>query len=231
MNAIFLKEYKRMMAEVISPEDNYIEKFVTLRNLVNSEMPKKLFRFRTCQNYSLDAFLSDEIYHSKPEQFNDPHDCLVYINMNYLLEKIDKELTMNNLRNIMSQISDEKKRPEYFSLSNFTLFPEMQIIIKGLEKTSAKGELLKNEADNSLSHFRTKAIKNLQCIEETMHKHFRTYPKIACFSKNITSTLMWAHYADYHKGFALEYDFTQVQSLCLNCKDQCELGSSIKVGC
>ncbi len=29
----------------------------------------------------------------------------------------------------------------------------------------------------------------------------------ACFTENVRNTLMWAHYADYHKGFALEYDF------------------------
>ncbi len=28
----------------------------------------------------------------------------------------------------------------------------------------------------------------------------------ACFSETIKSPTMWAHYADYHKGFALSYD-------------------------
>ena len=29
---------------------------------------------------------------------------------------------------------------------------------------------------------------------------------IACFSETIKSVTMWSHYADYHKGFVLEYD-------------------------
>lgn len=32
---------------------------------------------------------------------------------------------------------------------------------------------------------------------------------IACFSENNNSPLMWGHYADGHKGFCLEYDFTE----------------------
>jgi hypothetical protein len=35
----------------------------------------------------------------------------------------------------------------------------------------------------------------------------KRYSTIACFSESIESVLMWSHYADSHKGFALEYDF------------------------
>lgn len=31
---------------------------------------------------------------------------------------------------------------------------------------------------------------------------------VACFSEDVNSNLMWSHYADYHKGFVLEYDFS-----------------------
>lgn len=30
---------------------------------------------------------------------------------------------------------------------------------------------------------------------------------IACFTEDIKSPIMWSHYADYHKGFAIEYQF------------------------
>lgn len=39
-----------------------------------------------------------------------------------------------------------------------------------------------------------------------MKKKFR----VACFSENSKSPLMWAHYADSHRGFCLEYDLTQI---------------------
>ncbi len=31
--------------------------------------------------------------------------------------------------------------------------------------------------------------------------------KLCSFSERLDSTLMWAHYADYHQGFCVEYDF------------------------
>lgn len=34
--------------------------------------------------------------------------------------------------------------------------------------------------------------------------------RVACFTENNTSPLMWAHYADSHKGFCLEYDLTKL---------------------
>lgn len=39
-----------------------------------------------------------------------------------------------------------------------------------------------------------------------MKKKFR----IACFTENSISPLMWAHYADSHKGFCIEYDLTRI---------------------
>lgn len=39
-----------------------------------------------------------------------------------------------------------------------------------------------------------------------MKKKFR----IACFTENSLSPLMWAHYAESHKGFCLEYDLTRI---------------------
>lgn len=41
-------------------------------------------------------------------------------------------------------------------------------------------------------------------VLSSLSKRFST---IACFSEDVKSILMWSHYADYHQGFALEYDF------------------------
>lgn len=48
-------------------------------------------------------------------------------------------------------------------------------------------------------------FRNLECLS--------TY--VCCFSKNVSSTLMWAHYADSNKGFCIEYDFNTLPADCL----------------
>ena len=35
---------------------------------------------------------------------------------------------------------------------------------------------------------------------------------IGCFSETEKSLLMWSHYANYHKGFCIEYDFEQLEN-------------------
>lgn len=49
----------------------------------------------------------------------------------------------------------------------------------------------------------------------------REQMKIVCLSESIKSPLMWAHYADNNKGFALGYDFTNNDmTICSNCPDR-----------
>lgn len=45
-----------------------------------------------------------------------------------------------------------------------------------------------------------------QDMVENFANNLRESESYACFSESITSSTMWAHYADYHKGFALSYD-------------------------
>ena len=35
--------------------------------------------------------------------------------------------------------------------------------------------------------------------------------RLACFTENYLSPLMWAHYADSHRGFCLEFDLSKLQ--------------------
>ena len=48
--------------------------------------------------------------------------------------------------------------------------------------------------------------KLYKCIQKKIFEEFQKYIKIACFSEYKDSMLMWSHYANYHKGFCIEYD-------------------------
>jgi hypothetical protein len=48
----------------------------------------------------------------------------------------------------------------------------------------------------------------------------KSKPRIACFSEDVTSNVMWSHYADSHKGFVIEYDFNNYINRCINCEKQ-----------
>lgn len=52
-------------------------------------------------------------------------------------------------------------------------------------------------------------------------EYIKTTPKLTCFTEDVTSLLMWAHYANKHTGYALEFDFTDIQNNCTFCPQKC----------
>ena len=46
-------------------------------------------------------------------------------------------------------------------------------------------------------------------IDKQIYEMKRKF-RVACFTENNTFPLMWAHYADSHKGFCLEYDLAKL---------------------
>ena len=46
-------------------------------------------------------------------------------------------------------------------------------------------------------------------LDEYLH-YMKSQFRVACFTQNSDSPLMWAHYADSHKGFCMEYDLTKL---------------------
>lgn len=224
-NISFTQEYERLMQEtIIAPSDDYNTKMQPITELIKVNLPLSLFRYRKINEFSLDAFCRDLIYHSNPQSFNDPHDCLVFIDQKYLRAKIEKVMSPEYLKNTLKAIENNREQ-----LSNSFFYPynkespEVQTITKKIEGKSSEDlcKIIELEPEK-LQYAEKQFINKMENIEKTMYKHFKSYPKIACFSETIYSTLMWSHYADSHKGFALEYDFIKGQSKCLECEKQCD---------
>ena len=214
-----IKQYEKLMEEtIITPSDDYNAKMQPIRNLINKILPKSLFRFRTFNEFSIDSFWKDSIRYSQPDSFNDPHDCLIYIDKELIIEKIRTDLLPQNLEIIFKKWHNWEQQPDDFFLPYKKESPEIQKIAK--ELSNNKIDFYKElETNPDKYHFaEEQIIKILEKVEKTMYDHFRTHHKIACFSEDIYSTLMWAHYANYHKGFALEYDTEKMQSMCFKCE-------------
>lgn len=74
-----------------------------------------------------------------------------------------------------------------------------------------------NPDDGELDEGMQKFAESVQAIKpetkqmiEKMYKTFEDTFKITCFTTNSDNALMWAHYANKHKGFCVEYDFSNV---------------------
>lgn len=162
------------------------------KEIVNSSV----FRYRSCNSNNLDALRKDRLYFSTPENFNDPYDNLMYVNVPELKNYIS-ECLEGSMKEYLQSIKE--KEPEKYVLGN------------AMWKSSPKKkEGLKQE-------FLKIVEKNIEEIKDNILKNY----KIICFCKNHLSMLMWSHYADNHKGFMLAYDEDKIkQASCFNSNNE-----------
>lgn len=180
-----------------------------LIEFIQNNIPKQLFRFRSCTEYNFDAFENDQIWLSKASMFNDPHDSLLFFDKPSILEQAKKIFSVQNIPAILQYL---KQYQTSLPQTDF-LNPDMQSLIAN------RLDLLDEQ---TLSGLIQQMIPNLDTFLDTLFTNLkseiRNQLKMACLSESIESPLMWAHYADNHKGFALEYDFRGNNiSQCTNC--------------
>ena len=72
-------------------------------------LPSKLFKYRSIEEYTIEAFKNDYAYFSNPKRFNDPYDCLININYkdNYNLQVEKIEPQKNILKKLMLEASND----------------------------------------------------------------------------------------------------------------------------
>lgn len=199
------REFENRLSSLIVPEGTpvpEIEKQVfPIREAIAEMMPKSLFRYRACDERHIDAFENDKIFAVPADWFNDPYDTLVRYDYDGIKKYVDYVASADWL----SQLK------EYFALGNDfpkdfkQIFPDEfwnELRTRVLEFSDFKGleEKLEESKQQLLS-----LVSTYFPILSVIGKRFST---IACFSEDVQSILMWSHYADSHKGFALEYDFT-----------------------
>lgn len=160
-----------------------------------------IFRYRSDTEKNINAFVIDKLYFSTPENFNDPYDSLFYINKSYFFKMIKREL--------------DEHMDDYLSTQIKCRLPEVYQI---LQRNSM---IMGNKLE---SRHIEKFFKNIDVSINGLKADMRKYPKIICFSKVCTSTLLWSHYANYHKGFSLVYDKNDLLSA--KCYDDDNIESS-----
>lgn len=74
-----------------------------------------------------------------------------------------------------------------------------------------------NDPYDSFFNIAIKANNEIEkrLLDEMLYKPAKRSMRICCFSESIESMLMWTHYANEHKGFALEYGPNDKSSVAL----------------
>ena len=191
--------YSAVIPEGMAPEDIQ----ATTRPVseaIREMMPKRLFRYRACNQLSVDAFENDIIYAVTADKFNDPYDTLV----RYDLEGIEKWVntvmnteTLGQMKAWYAQGWDLPKEVKHILPTEMT--DALKVALFSIEDIK--------DFEERIEETRQRMISMIETYFPILSETSKRYSTIACFSESIESVLMWSHYADSHKGFALEYDF------------------------
>lgn len=213
----YRNEFEKIIENIkISPTASKEEvdcQFLPLIHFIRKTVPDQLYKFRECTNYSIDAFDKNELWLSKAALFNDLHDSLFFFDKNAILDSITKTFSSGAVPSMIESIKQVQ-------------FPNAD-----LQKWAT--EIFSSLNTEQLTDIVLQSVPGFnQWLEQCFSyakDGIRERTKMVCLSESIKSPLMWAHYADNHKGFAIGYDFRNNEiTQCSNCPNRsC---SNIKLG-
>ncbi len=153
------------------------------QQLKRKNWPVSLFKYRAVDDYSFKNLEEGTIWLSEPSDFNDPFDS--YFDWN-IIEIFDDLLVWGDRQTAEIYINSQ-----YPHLSR----PAKRQKIKEFMRDKP---LMRQKLMNMQQELKQKNQENLD--------RYRKDAKIGSFSERLDSLPMWAHYANNHKGFCLEYD-------------------------
>lgn len=146
----------------------------------------KLYRFEKAEKQRCNAIIDKKIYISAPSKFNDLHDCRISFS--------SAGLSQENYIKIMEGI--ELFYPNEEAHHNSILSPRLLTLLKKVIAPYA----IAPKIDFDMT------IDSTQAEIDVREEIISTTGVCSFFCSEPNSALMWAHYADNHAGFCVEYE-------------------------
>ena len=179
----WVKEYFKLMFS-----ESILETYRAM-SIKQNHMPKMLYKYRSINpqengtSRTIEALKANVLYSSPPVKFNDIFECPIVYDYEHLPQWLYRHAFY--IITNYSQKYDADREFTYESL--YQLYRE----INGVEDN----ELVKQLFEGKL----------LEAV--LIRKNCYT---IVSFSETYDNELMWAHYADFSKGFCIGYDFSNL---------------------
>lgn len=197
-------EFRDILESIKIPDGTLPEDMQNLLLPLNAAIvkmaPECLYKYRSCTEDTISAFENDELWMSTSDMFNDPFDTLIQFNENEFRSACIAMSDPNVLETmthyfanggqiapIVSQIVDENE---------LVRLRELAMVASANHKQGDHDEQQRVNMKIQLAYYMTYLPQIVQ-----------SFSTVACLSEKIDSILMWSHYSDNHKGFALGYDF------------------------
>lgn len=126
---------------------------------------------------------------------------------NYALENLFKSRVYLNNPN--------KFNDPFDSVYNFNIDSNILLneALNSIKVNNNDYEKIKQELINNKEEILDNVDKIISKHVKDNNNSYRNKTWVTCFSERYNSILMWSHYADSHKGFCIEYDFSNEKEL------------------
>ena len=161
-----------------------------------------LYKFRKVDENTLYNLMRDKLFFSNPENYNDPYDSLLYFDEEKFIKALVDQSELEHIKMIKDHVVQNGAFPQGFMIT---------------DDEEINGAMLTQFKNDSPEKISESWIKNIEPVNklfqdtcEALKKGIRESNRVCCLTETVDtvdSMLMWGHYADSHKGIALEYDF------------------------
>ena len=196
-----------------------------ISNWLIENTPQKLYRYRSCTDYNIHSLENDEIWGSSLLNLNDSFEGIP----SFDLEKINQEINGLFCKEILQEYVEKLLKFGYlYEYKNMIPSEAKKSFSKNLEEGLKNKKLAIEKLYDFFDSNKVNFINNLNILLgdliEKIYKNidlYRSFKKIACFSTDYKSSLMWGHYADGNKGFVIEYNLSELIKKCsIKCKKE-----------
>lgn len=175
--------------------------------LKHPHVPSHLYKYRSfCENH-LGALEKNVLWMSAPQRFNDPFDGAVrFFPDRFLVEDMPAEEFIRQVKETANAVTSGGRWEPPTKLTNPIRSGDWRRkictqLMKDIPLEGSGRAALLNTMEDFM---RQQNEVQVQRMTDTFRQGFSALS----LSENSSSTLMWSHYSDSHRGFCIEYDFS-----------------------
>ena len=157
---------------------------VTLASCPNEKAMRFLYRYYGELDYALDTIVNNRLHFAAPTDFEDPFDCRPKFALSFCKRQPDS---------IWRRYFTILAKEQYPGISDNEARQHAEAAI---ETGIHQDKLWLREADEEIRRSCAEHISDL---------------RVCCFSKSPRNAMMWAHYADNHRGLVLQFKSSAMQ--------------------